>query len=418
MRHRYYFLLTLVILAGITTFFISQGGFIAQSAAPPDGSHQPILQTDSGAYLYYTIKQSGGYALARAAKGSNGQPLGTPQAVAQFGNGFGLLESDAVFFMQLSPDGRYLAIDGAGDHGEQVWMYDIQRVALSLVPANVMGNFLHWLPGSSSGHTFLYRPMFPLGPGAPQDSNGWHPGLWIMDAATGAFTNIDIHMASAFLVDAAPSPDGTRIVYSTSAGLGMGSDTWIMRSDGSNLTHLFSVPGGAQSIAGMFAWSPDGSTLAYERISDSPTPFLPAGLWLMNRDGMQQRRLADTDGGHGFALSWSPDGRRIAYVLRTNTANHLADFNMQSLQSAIAVADITSGQPWVVATPTQTGAQINTNPQWIGNGDTLTFTAYNAFNRVLGGTPSYWSAQVKSQQTQPLVIPLTPAMSHIVAIGS
>jgi len=417
MRHRYYFLLTLVILAGVTAFFITQGGFMARSAAPRNG-YQPILQTDGRAYLYYTIKQSGGYALARAAKGSNGQPLGTPQTVAQFGDGFGLLESDAVFFMQLSPDGRYLAIDGARDHGEQVWIYDIQRVELSLLPANVMGNFLHWLPGSPASHTFLYRPMFPLGPGAPEDSNGWHPGLWIVDAATGAFTNIDIHMPSAFLVDASPSPDGTRIVYSTSVGLGMGSDTWIMQSDGSNLIHLFSMPGGAQSIAGMFAWSPDGSTIAYERISDSPTPFLPAGLWLMNRDGMQQRRLADTDGGHGFTLSWSPDSRRIAYVVRTNTANHHADFDMQSLQSAIAVADSTSGQSWMVATPAQTGVQINANLQWIASGDTLTFTAYNAFNRVLGGRPSYWSAQVTSQQTQPLVIPLTPAMSHIVAIGS
>ena len=239
-----------------------------------------------------------------------------------------------------------------------------------------------------------------------------------MDAATGAFTNIDIHMPSTFLVDAAPSPDGTRIVYSTSEGLGMGSDTWIMRSDGRNLTHLFSLPGGAQSIAGMFAWSPDGSSIAYERLSDSPTPFLPAGLWLMNKDGLKQHRLADTDGGHGFALSWSLDGHQIAYVTRTNTADRRADFDMQALQSAIAVVDITSGQSWMVATPAQTGLQINANPQWIANGDTLTFTAYNPFNLVLGGAPRYWSAQVREGPGQPLLIPLTPAMSHIVAIGS
>src|SRR5579863_1398861 len=271
-RQRFFMLLTLLALAGFAALFARQGmmarGAVRQNNQP---SHRQA-QVDGGSYLYYTLKQSTDFVLARAAKGSNEQPLGVPQAVAQFGNGFGQLESDAVFSMQLSSDGGYLAIDGTSDHGEMVWVYNIQQNKLTLTPANVMGNFLHWLPGTAS-HAFLYRPMLPLGPDAPMDSNGWNPGLWIVDAATGAITNIDINMPSAFLVDAAPSPDGSRIVYSTSAGLGLGSDTWMMNSDGSHISHLFNIPGGARSIVGMFAWSPDGSTIAYERLSDSPTPF-------------------------------------------------------------------------------------------------------------------------------------------------
>ena len=260
--------------------------------------------------------------------------------------------------------------------------------------------------------------MFPLGPNAPQDSNGWNPGLWVVDAATGAISNIDIHMSSAFLVDAVPSPDGLHIVYSISKGLGLGSDAWMMSRDGSNTTHLFAMPGGARSIAGMFAWSPDGTKIAYERLSDSPTPFLPAGLWLMNTNGMQQRYLADTDGGHGFALTWSPDSRRIAYVLRTNVGDRSANFSAQSLQSAIAVVDINSGHSWIVASQTQTGKQISNNPLWSAGGEKLTFTAYNPFNLALGGTPRYWSAQVGDQLSQPSVIPLTSSLLRIVAIGS
>src|SRR5438270_10025382 len=117
----------------------------------------------------------------------------------------------------------------------------------------------------------------------------------------------------------------------------MSSDIWMMNSDGSGQTHLFHTGSGVQSIAGLFAWSPDGKTIAYERLSDSPTPFLPAGLWIMNTNGGQQYRLAGADGGHGYAPVWSPDSHKIAFVVRTNVGNRLADLQMQSLQSAVAI---------------------------------------------------------------------------------
>src|SRR5207237_7525887 len=110
----------------------------------------------------------------------------------------------------------------------------------------------------------------------------------------------------------------------------------MLRRDGSGIMHLFSIAGSAQSIAGLFTWSPDDRSIAYERLSDSPSPFLAAGLWVMNSSGSLQRRLADTDGGHGFTPVWSPDGRRLAYVARTNMGNRLADLCTQALQRAIA----------------------------------------------------------------------------------
>src|SRR5229473_4708483 len=427
-----------MMLIGIVTVFclqsVLQGNLLVHSHAQVRVSRRNISGRNKlGQYDYYTLKQSDGFVLARAPRGADGQPLDPPVPVAHFTDGFGLLESDNVLSMQLSPDGLFLAIDGTRDHGEQMCMYDTQHGTISLTPPYVMGNFLHWLPGVTS-HMFLYRPMFPLGPSAPMDGGGWNPGLWEVDAATGTHKNIDIGVPSAFLIDAAPSPDGKRIIYATTLGLGMGSDTWLMNIDGGSSpsaklaervsiprgsrTHLFGMPGGAQSIAGLFAWSPDGTTVAYERLSDSPTPFLPAGLWVMNTNGLQQRYLADTDGGHGFALSWSPDGRRIAYVLRTNTGNRSANFSAQSLQSAIAVVDVSTGRSWVVASQVQTGKQISANPLWTANGSKLTFTAYNPFNLVLGGSPRYWSAQVRDQPSQPQVIPLTSSLLRIAAIGS
>lgn len=418
-------MLALVLLGGAAAMFIRQGVLSAHSASQQGhlaGAQVTGACQRQGAFRYYVLKQASGFALARAAGGSIGQPLDAPQPVANFGNDFGQSESDAVFSMQLSPDGCYLAIDGASDHIEQVWVYDIRRAALALVPANVTGNFLNWLPGKSSGHAFLYRPMLPLGPGAPLVNGAWNPGLWIVDAATGRYRNIDIHVSSAFLVDAAASPDGTRIVYSTSFGLGLGSDTWQMNADGSHAAHLFALAGGGQSIAGMFAWSPDGSMIAYERLSDSSVPFQPAGLWIMNSSG--SRQLAETDGGHGYRLTWSPDGRYIAYIARTNDGDRMADYNAQSLQCGIAVVDVTSGSSSLVATPTLTGMQINDHPEWIANGTgtmSITFTAYNPFNLALGGSPRYWSAQAVRAAAmvvgQAQATPISSAMTHVAAIG-
>jgi len=405
-------LLLLLGLAGITTAFYLQSTHRAFSY------FQTNATTTSGnsnaTYIYYTLKQSSGFVLARAPKGNNGQPLSTPQTVAQFSDGFGQLESDSVLSMQLSPDGRYLAIDGTRDHGEQVWVYATQQMSLKLLPPAVLGNFLNWIPGQGS-HSFLYRPMLPLGPDAPMDGSSWNPGLWVVDAATGTHRNIDIAVPSAYLIDAAASPDGSHIVYSTTAGLGMGSDTWLMNSDGSSVTHLFRNTGTTQSIAALFKWSPDRKTIAYERLADSSTPFLPAGLWIMNAVGGQQMHLADADGGHGYAPAWSPDGRKIAFVMRTNTSDLLANMQMQALQSAIAVVDVPTSRSWVVASATQTGMQLNYNPVWSADSTSITFTASNPVNAVLGGSPRYWSARALGSQMQPSVLPLTPSMSHVIA---
>ncbi len=366
-------------------------------------------------YIYYVLKQSQGFVLARAVKGAAGQPVSAPQVIASFSDSFGQVEGDAVLSMQLSPDARYLAINGTRDHGEQVWVYDTEHMVMRLTPENVMGNFLHWLP---SGDSFLYRPMFPMGPDAPMDgNNGWNPGLWIVNAATGSHININISMPSAFLVDAAPSPDGTRIVYSTSEGLGLGSDTWLMNSNGGNQRHLFHLAGGTQSIAGLFAWSPDGTEIAYERISDSPVPFLPAGLWVMNSVGSGQRFLTQADGGHGYAPLWSPDGTRIAFVERTNLTDQQADESAQELQCGIAVADVASGRSWLVASPQQTNMQININPTWAASSTSITFTSFSPMNTLIGATPHYWSAAVMSATMRPAVRSLAAPQLRVFAAG-
>jgi WD40 repeat protein len=398
------------------------GAFVWQHAALFAFIRWPWTSGDSGrAYLYYALKQPDGFVLARAPKGADGQPLAQPQTLQHFGDGFGLLPSDSISSIQLSPDGNYLAIDGLHGDSEQVWMYDIRNMSMSFLPASVSGNFLHWISGGN-GHAFLYRPMLPLGPDVPMDADIWNPGLWVVDAQTGSHKNIDISESSADIIDAASSPDGTHIVYSTTTGLGMGSTTFVMNKDGSNRAQLLNLKDTQQSIAGLFTWSPDGARIAYERLADSATPFLAAGLWVMDTQGGQQQHVADTDGGHGFMPVWSPDSKKLAFVTRTNGNDTHADDNEQALHSAIAMVDLATLYVQQVGSEEQTHLPININPVWASYGTQITFTALNPVNRDLGGTQHYWSATITptsnpNDRKQARIVPLSPDIAHVIAAG-
>lgn len=345
--------------------------------------------------MYSVMKQQNGFVLMQTARGADNQPLSsTPQKIADFTDDFGMFATDSVVDMQLSPDHQYLAISGSRDHGEMVWIYNIQNATLTPQPQHVMGVFLNWIAGLNS-HSYLYKAMSPQGPQAPYTEQGWNPGLWVVDASNGSINNLNIGMPSAFIVDASSSPDGSKIVYSTSPGLTLGSDIWEMKRNGSQQTHLMSLQSnasqGLQTVAARFAWSPDGKTIAYERLADSPVPFLAAGLWVMDTQGQQMHRLATIDGGHGYELNWSPDSTKIAFIARTNMQTRAADQQMQALQTAVSFADVQSGKITQVASSAQTGMQLNLQPRWSQDNSKLSFIAYNPLNTRVGGTVSYWS---------------------------
>ena len=406
-----------IALAGLTICAALVSHFaLFQGNATARISYTSTPTPDVSPYLYFVIKQTGGFVLARAHAGTNNQPTEAPQVVASFDDAFGQSTADNVISLQTSPDGHYLAIDGTHSDGELLWIFNTLSLKLSREPANVSGTFLHWLPGTDG--SFLYRPILPLGPDqSGPDAANWHPGLWIGNAITDAFINIDIHLPSTFLVDALPSPDGSQIIYSTCSGMGMGSDIWTVDRQGQHLAHLLQLANGAQDIAGMFTWSPNGQDIAYERLDDSPTPFLPAGLWVMNRQGSNQRLLAQTDGGHGFRLRWSPDGTKIAFVARTNPTATMADQTTQALKSAVDVVDVKSGHIWSVANPTETGAQINVSPAWSANSAQITFAAFNPLNPELGGSIRYWSVPANPKGTHPDAVQISPAITHVIALG-
>ena len=134
------------------------------------------------------------------------------------------------------------------------------------------------------------------------------------------------------------------------------TDIWVMDADGSSKTNLTDTPAADEFYP---SWSPDGTHIAYGRISNGGAPE----IWVMKADGTRQRDLGLCPGSVACGkLAWSPSGQRVAYVQGTD----------------LYIADLATGTRRLLAqgikAASRPGQEGGPGPTWSANGKMLAFT--------------------------------------------
>ena len=311
---------------------------------------------------------------------------------------------------RISPDGEWVAytvstVDSAKDRNvSHVWMTSFDGKRTIQATSSTQSE-------SSPGWTPDGRYLSFL------SSRGGADGaqLWLMDRRGGEAAMIT-HVKGG-ISEYAWSPDGKRAVFvitdpdssesdSTAPPKPIVIDRYLFKSDGGGyLDHqrdhlyLFELESRKveQLTSGDFddespAWSPDGRQIAFvsERGPDADRTGNSDIFVIEARPGASPRRLTTFDGPDDGDLSWSPDGKSIAYI--QGSEPKYSAYNMRHL----AVVQASGGSPRVLSAELDRSI---TSPLWSADGSSIYFVvaddrvrylariapAGGSVERVLGG---------------------------------
>jgi TolB protein len=237
----------------------------AAALAPADAPAAVELAFDRGGWIYVARDDGSGERPVTRGTGAAFSPDGSRMAFARFdrlyvaradGTGERLLSrAGRGYGVKWSPDGRRLAFTSH---------YRSGRFAVYIATADGSG----------------VRPLLkPAHRNEESDSPAW-------------------------------SPDGKLIAFASTRAAPGNPEIFVVRPDGSGLRRLTHTRGDAHVLGddGMPSWSPDGKSIVFTSNRSSS-----GAIWIMRRDGTNERKIYDRAGTDEFFPQYSPDGRRIAF---------------------------------------------------------------------------------------------------------
>jgi Tol biopolymer transport system component len=282
-----------------------------------------------------------------------------------------------------APNGPFLLIELSCPNGQTVLFMNSESASVSQPVTETDSHFLAW----TNDGKYAYLKVDSLG----------NPRV-IRVKTDGSRETIPI---TEFTYDLSTKPNSPDFTFTFSRGLGSGSGLYLAQRDG-HVTQLLYTD--SYNYISYARFSPDGKQIAFVKTPDTQTPFTVGELWVIPSNvtfayktpssELEGKLIAYVDAGHGYAANWSPDGRKIAYVLRENPEDKNADNSSDALISNIHIVDIANGT--VTQATNLTEGHVET-PFWSPDGNTL------AFNMVINGRMQVQIADIESGEIQPLL---------------
>ncbi len=209
----------------------------------------------------------------------------------------------------LSPDGSWIAFDGASPGKAPFSDFDVQIVRTTgtgrrtLAGTSAFEVDAQWSPDGT-------RLSFTRWPRSAdwRSSSVWtvrRDGTQLRRVGRGQFARW--------------SPDGKKLVLDAPTA-GSDGDLFIVNSDGTGRHRLTRTPVLEQPAG----WSPDGTRILFTRFTASGS----AEIMVTYVDGTGVRRLAIAHGSEAAAAAWSPDGSKILFT--DQPARHAQIFVMNA----------------------------------------------------------------------------------------
>ena len=202
---------------------------------------------------------------------------------------------------------------------------------------------------------------------ANMDDNRWDNQLVLVDVDTTAPTSPRRVLTHDRRDVSQPrwSPNGDRLAFLSGAPTGRETkpQIFVLSMNGGEAHRVTSAPTGVQH----YSWKPDGSEIAYVSADESKNPKVgdreivfeighndylttasvnPSHIWLVSAEGGKAKRLTSGEwslpitlppGSPSSPLSWSPDGKSIAFVKRVSP--YYGDQN----ESSVQILDVATG---------------------------------------------------------------------------
>jgi TolB protein len=197
----------------------------------------------------------------------------------------------------ISPDGRWVAFDGAPPGKTPLSEFHVQVVRLD-------GTGLHTIASTGPRLWELDAQWSPDGnrlsfDRMPAGAVWRRSRVWTVRPNGTAARRLGRGMLARW------SPDGTKLVFAAPTPKSDG-DLFVMNADGSGRQRLLANSDTDQPAA----WSPDGTRILFSRFS---LGMEGADVFVMDAAGTDVRRLTRARG-DDIAAAWSPDGSKILFT--------------------------------------------------------------------------------------------------------